>query len=102
MRSGTARARAETEWARVQERTEARSRVERFNDGALEVLILVARVYSVVGVVSVVWICPLLVMFFGLAGGIIAAGHVVLAFGGGYWSWWYYGNDEWRANSRGR
>lgn len=90
-----AQARAEAEWARVQERTETRSTLERFNDTALEHLIALARIFAIAGVVLTVWLCPFLILWLGWLGVTLAVGHVVLTALSGWWGWWHMGNKEW-------
>lgn len=90
-----ARERAEAEWARERERVEGRTRVEAFNDRALEILIALARWYAVVGGVLLAWTAPLLAWWLGWSGVLLAGGHAVLVGVSGWWGWWHMGNKGW-------
>jgi hypothetical protein len=90
-----ARERAEAEWARVQERTETRTPIERFNDSALERLIALARWYAIGGTLAFVWLVVPVVWAFGWLGAAVCGLHAIAVAVGGWWSWWYMGNKEW-------
>lgn len=92
-----AKARAQAEWSRMQDRQAERTRIERLNDRSLEGLILLARASSVLAALSVVvFVCV------GILEGdwrIFAVCGVQAAAGGfaGWFGWWHYGNEEWRS-----
>lgn len=98
----TARSRANAEWARMQQVTQARNRVERLNDGSLEWLILANRAAAVVGFLGV-WVF--------VSAGILTGDWRVFAVAGvqalaavatGWFGWWHYGNAEWRKHGPGQ
>lgn len=91
----SARQRAKTEWSRMQDVPEGRTRVQAFNDGSLELLTAAARIYSLFGVILGIWLCPLVGIWLGPVGWAMAAAHVLLVAVSGWWGWWEYGDDNW-------
>jgi len=92
----TARDRAQAEWARVQERTADRSRVQQWNDVALEAAIFAARLGSAAGVGTLAPLVPLSVVVNDWRYYAAVVLWAAVVFAGGWWGWWYYGNAEWR------
>lgn len=96
-----ARERAEAEWARTQERTAARDRVQQWNDGSLEVAILMARVGSGAGLFVFAVLGPVAVIINDWRGYAAVALWAAAVLAAGWWGWWYYGNVDWRKRKDG-
>ena len=98
----SARARANVEWARVQERAQMRNRVERLNDGSLEWLILINRAASVVGALGVLAFVSAGILYGDWRVFAVAGVQAVATLATGWFGWWHYGNPEWRSHGPGQ
>lgn len=91
--------RAQTEWARMQETAQGRTRVESFNDRALETLIALARWYAIGGLIGLAWLGPWAIWWWGWFGVAVTLGHALLVGLAGWWGWWQYGDKQWKPDA---